>query len=128
MRTTRRRPQGTGKMNKDLFGNIVDVFVTAKEKYGIYPITVWDCNLSDPYLQQLKKEIGDYGQARSQGGQVFFAGSFRKVGTSDLYTNKGFCAFNPVVAQLSLNCYESDSGLIFYPLALSEHQMISFQQ
>ena len=39
--------------------NTINIFKTAKEKYGIFPTTTWDINYSDKLTQELKKKIGD---------------------------------------------------------------------
>lgn len=37
----------------------VNIFETAKEKYGVFPTTTWDINYSDKLTQELKEKIGD---------------------------------------------------------------------
>jgi DNA modification methylase len=65
----------------------------------------------------LKEQINDWGQARASDGKVFFAGSWRNVGSSDFYTGKGFGAFNPAIASWILNMYAPKDGFCFDPFA-----------
>ena len=103
---------------QSLFGSeVVDSFKTAKERYGIWPITVWDCDMCDPKTKELKKLIGDIGQARAGDGKVFFAGAWRETGTSAFYTGKAFGAFNPAVASWLLNCYAPKQGICVDPFS-----------
>lgn len=102
----------------DLFNNPNEVFRCALETFGVWPMTVWPVNMSDPKIKQLKAAIGDTGQARGDTGEkVFFAGSWREVGSSGFYTSKGFGAFNPAIASWLLNCYAPKTGVCFDPFA-----------
>ncbi len=87
----------------DLFGNRVDKFASAKERYGIWPTTIWPVDLTDPTSRALKKEIGDAGQERD--------GSFGGSGCYDIAAS----IFNPQVAQWLLNCFAPKRGLCVDP-------------
>ena len=52
------------------FGFEPDPFETAFKKYGIWPVTVWDCDYTDKMMQQLKKEVGDGCQVRAGSGSL----------------------------------------------------------
>lgn len=93
-----------------------DPFVAALDRYGTWPVTVWDCNFSDPTVKQMKDLIGDGGEARTDAdGYVYFAGVKRKAGTSAMYTGKAFGVFNPAVAAWVLNMYAPETGVCFDP-------------
>ncbi len=109
-----------------------DPFVAALDRYGTWPVTVWDCDFSDPTVKQMKGLIGDKGELRTDDeGYVYFAGAKRKAGTSAMYTHtkgdrhngvdgtfgyqKGASVFNPAVAAWIINMYAPESGLCFDP-------------
>lgn len=95
----------------DLWGNVVTPFTTAKERYGIWPTTVWPCDLSDPKTQELKRFIGDAGEARPE---VFT----RATDDKSVYRGKVTTSiFNPAVAAWLLNCYAPAEGVVFDPFA-----------
>jgi hypothetical protein len=107
-------------MQDELFGmDEVDDFRTAKERYGIWPITVWDCNMSDPMTRRLKALVGDDGNARESGdGYTIFANRRRHAGTSDHLSGGKIGIFNPAVAAWILNCYAPiGGGFCFDPFA-----------
>lgn len=56
------------------FGLAPDKFKTALKRYGIWPMTVWPCNMSDKFVRTLKQEIGDGCQELKRGGHVTFPG------------------------------------------------------
>lgn len=91
-----------------------DPFVSAKERYGIWPTTVWEHDYSDPSTRQLKQLIGDTGEERVKN----FSGSSAKA-TNDLsvYRGKVWGVFSPAVAAWALNMYAPDSGVCFDPFA-----------
>jgi len=105
--------------NLSLFPNVDNaVFKTALERYGVWPTTVWNCNLTDRMTQKLKGMISDWGEARSgDNDRVYFAGTYRNVGTTDIYTGRGLGVFNPAVAAWILNCYAPGYGLCVDPFA-----------
>lgn len=92
----------------NLWGETEDPFEKAIERYGIWPTTVWDCDLSDPYTRKLKKLVGDDGSARPD---VFMSGG-------GVYGGKvKTTIFNPAVAAWLLNLYAEPPGLVFDPFA-----------
>jgi len=108
----------------DLFGE-QDIFKTAKERYGVWPLTVWDINFSDKLMQAMKKKIGDdsnrvanpkmgYGSRRN-------LNPLQRTGKNSCYGVKGttfhISVFNPVVAMYLLNCYAPKEGICFDPFA-----------
>lgn len=55
---------------KDLFGGDVGEFKTAKQRYGVWPVTVWDCDMSDPQVQRFKRMVGDMTDSRTESGNL----------------------------------------------------------
>lgn len=88
-------------------------FITAKERYGTWPTTVWESNPKDSFTKSLKKEIGDAGQNRKS--------SFEKDDPTSLSTYRGKLTasiFSPQIAAYALNFYApSEGGLIADPFA-----------
>lgn len=88
-------------------------FVTAKERYGIWPTTVWEINAKDSFTKSLKKAIGDAGQNRQS--------AFEKDDPTSLSTYRGKLTasiFSPQIAAYALNFYApQDGGLIADPFA-----------
>ena len=127
---------------KDLFGNQVDEFRSALERYGVWPTTVWSVDHSDPVTRKLKEQIGDVGSSRilRAGGQSYRgvgldpgerrrrgnvsqwqtrAGAFSQP-TNDLSVYRGKITasiFSPAVAAWILNCFAPPSGTCFDPFA-----------
>jgi DNA modification methylase len=132
----------------DLFtGADVDEFRTALDRYGVWPTTVWDCDLSDPKTRRLKELIGDVDTRRVDGVGVLRApdsmrraaenrrqreaqerlerlgyGSAR-LGVLKATTSPRDCykvtasIFNPAVAAWLLNCFAPPSGVVLDPFA-----------
>ena len=96
----------------DIFGNEESPFASAKERYGLWPVTVWDVDVRDPYTRKLRDAIGDAGQNRE--------GSFTKD-TDDKSTYRGKLSasiFSPAVASWALNLYApADGGTVVDPFA-----------
>ena len=94
--------------------DLVDPFVTAREKYGIWPTTVWELDYSDKVRLKLKSLIGDSldDSARSD----CFT---KKDDSSSYYRGKiTVSIFNPVVAIYILNIYgPKKGGLVYDPFA-----------
>ena len=87
------------------------IFETAKEKYGIWPLTVWPCDHSKPIYKKLKEEIGDFGGGRME--------CFTKRSTDkSIYRGKVTeSIFNPQVALWVVNLYAPSEGTCFDPFA-----------
>jgi DNA modification methylase len=107
----------------DLFGNEIDVFKTALDRYGVWPVTVWDCDKSDRMTQRLKKSMDD-GKGRegcwntSQSGGLHWLGANRHATVNGTYGyQSGASIFDPAVAAWLLNCYAPKDGLCFDPFA-----------
>jgi len=84
-------------------------FKTAKERLGLWPLTVWDCDPHNPRTRSLKTQIGDKGQARDG----CFSG-----GPDSLYSGKVRASiFNPSVAEWILNCFALGKSRCFDPFA-----------
>ncbi len=96
----------------DLWGEEHTVFTTAKERYGVWPVTVWDVDYSDPFTRELKQTVGDIGTNRglervAQGYLQTRAGAFTEA-TDDASVYRGkvvASVFNPAVAQWILNLW-----------------------
>jgi len=121
----------------DLFGNEIDNFKNAKERYGVWPVTVWDCDFSDPVTRDLKKLIGDSAQNRAgcaqRGtGKLNYTAGRNPPGQSKRSTRAGCfqsesvhdsescykvdsSVFNPAVASWILNCFAPAEGVCFDP-------------
>jgi DNA modification methylase len=79
-----------------LWGDIEEPFAKAIDRFGVWPLTVWDCDLSDPATKRLKAMVGDSGASRHGG---FMSGG-------GVYGGKvKVTIFNPAVASWLLNMY-----------------------
>lgn len=114
-----------GEQEVDLFGEKVEYFKPALERYGVWPTTVWDCNMQDPVTQKLKDMIGDGCSARQGSGSLGYmsksarAECFTKA-SDDKSTYRGKITesiFNPAVAAWCLNMYAPKDGVCFDPFA-----------
>jgi len=93
----------------DLFGKAVDIYETAKKRFGVWPMTVWDLDHSNQIYQELKNTIGDDGLARQE--------CFTRA-TQDKSVYRGKITesiFNPQVAIWALNCFAPHNGKCFDP-------------
>jgi len=88
------------------------IFKTAKERFGIWPLTVWPCDHQDPLYRRLKKEIGDTGQARR--GCLSKPDPQSKSWYRGKHTES---IFNPQLCVWILNCFAPQSGICFDPFA-----------
>lgn len=98
-------------MTVDLFEGEVDLFKTAKEQLGTWPVTVWEVDHSDAIERQFKKLVGDAGEARTE--------CFTEA-TNDKSIYRGKVTesiFSPSVASWLLNAYAPKSGLCIDPFA-----------
>lgn len=101
----------------DLFGNETPLFDTAKERYGVWPITVWDVDHSDPYTRELKQSIGDIGSQVDESMQLQTRiGALRKpTDDKSVYGGKVVVSvFNPSVAQWILNLFAPEPPATIY--------------
>ena len=109
----------------DLFGDLIDEFKSAKARYGVWPTTVWECDMSDRTTQRLKTLVGDVCTARAGAGALGYqskqarAGCFTAAADDhSVYRGKiTESVFNPAVAAWLLNCYAPEAGLCFDPFA-----------
>lgn len=116
---------------KDLFGEAVGEFKTMRQRYGIWPITVWDCDMSDPQVRKFKKMVGDIGavkdaKSRSQGTNTSrYKFSFKEAEKRARHETVdgtfgyqyGASVFNPAIAYWLLNLYAPKKGICFDPFA-----------
>lgn len=86
-----------------LFGQDIDEFKTALERYGVWPCTVWECSKSDRGTRRLKQAVDDGGQRDQVDGTYGY--------------QAGASLFDPAVAAWLLNCYAPKVGLCFDPFA-----------
>jgi len=92
-----------------LFGDRVDVYETAKRRYGVWPLTVWDVDHQDKTYHKLKGLIGDDGQGR---GECFT----KETQDKSVYRGKVTeSIFNPQIGIWLLNCFAPSSGHCFDP-------------
>lgn len=90
----------------DLFNQpLPDVFYTARARYGLWPMTVWDLDHTDPVMRSMKRAIGDAGQVREVRGERR-ATYKTSLGASANATS----IFNPVLATVILNMYGPPRG------------------
>lgn len=85
---------GPGYKQVNLWGEVEEPFASAKERLGVWPMTVWPCDMADGELKRLKQAIGDAGQARDG----CFSGG---AGMYDI----GASVFNPVLTAWILSAY-----------------------
>lgn len=112
----------------------VDEFKTAKDRYGIWPTTVWDVDYSDPKTLKLKELIGDLGSVRKGAASHMIrykhsfevakdrrrqtrSGCFTKPTTDEsIYRGKVTeSIFSPAVASWILNCYATPGTVCYDP-------------
>jgi DNA modification methylase len=94
-----------------------DAFKLAIEKYGIWPMTVWTCNFSDPMLKKLKREVGDGSWlGTSTRSNSFHKHDLNKKRTH-MYNEVVESVFNPMVAIWILNLFGPENGLVYDPFA-----------
>lgn len=93
--------------------NLTDPFETARERYGIWPTTVWECDYSDKLRLKLKAMIGDTLDETAR------ADCFTKKDDSSSYYRGKITVsiFNPIVAFLIFNIYGPKSGVVYDPFA-----------
>jgi len=114
-------------MPTEFFDRTESTFQTMKDKYGIWPTTVWRCNIQDPLMQAVKREIGDIGglclrKGTQRGGHASFPGEIGRSGKKSKYRFDSVyggkitaSVFNPTVAQILINCYAPNIGICFDP-------------
>lgn len=98
-------------VNVDLFGVLVDEFRSAKERYGVWPLTVWPCDHQDAQMRRLRALVSDNGEQRAE--------CFTAVADDEsVYRGKvTVSVFNPVTALRLLNAYAPPTGICFDPFA-----------
>lgn len=90
----------------EMFGmDEVDEFRTAKERYGTWPVTVWEVDHSDQMTRRMKQIIGDDAAIRAGSGSLGYIGSRTES------------IFSPAVASYLLNMYAPDVGICYDPFA-----------
>lgn len=113
----------------DLFGNEIDEFKTAKDRYGVWPTTVWECDAHDSKTLRLKELIGDGGGARRGSGVSAYPDKRRASARFECFTKASDdmsvyrgktteSIFSPATASWILNCFAPiGGGLCFDPFA-----------
>ena len=101
------------------FGLEPDPFKTALDRYGVWPVTVWDCDFGDSMLKRLKTEIGDGswqgGSTRAKSFHSFDIDKIRK--RTHMYNEISESVFNPIVAIWILNLFAPQTGIVYDPFA-----------
>jgi DNA modification methylase len=100
-----------------------ELFMRAKEKYGLFPVTVWDINYSDPLTRDLKKQIGDGETSFTrEGTETLGYKSARKECFTKAADNESCYAgkitesiFSPQIAQYIFSMFAPKTGLCFDP-------------
>lgn len=82
-------------------------FVTAKERYGVWPLTVWDLDAHDPTTRALKGVLRD--------AEVRDRVLYRPDPTA--CWDRRASAFSPATASFILNLYAPKHGVCFDPFA-----------
>lgn len=98
----------------NLFGPPPDRFKGALEKYGVWPITVWDMDYQDRTMHALREEIGDTLDNSTRAGVLHSSLSGGKG--KSLYDNS-VSIFNPVLALSILKCFAPEGASVFDPFA-----------
>lgn len=93
------------------------VFRTMKDKYGVWPVTVWELDHQDKLVREAELTIGDIGLVRAEAGKANLSyktmgastrdGSFSKA-TDDASTYRGkvtVSIFSPALCQWILNTF-----------------------
>ncbi len=126
-------------MNKKYgFGFKEDTFKSAIKRYGIWPITVWDCDYTDKLMQKMKIEIGDGCQLRAGTGSLVYQSKKHESRQKGSGCNKDFTRtgswnagggldwmgkkitesiFNPAVVVWILNLFASENDIVYDPFA-----------
>ncbi len=94
-------------------GIAADRFKTMKEKYGAWPMTVWDLNNTDPAMLAMKSDISD-GFAGDEGRKKLLkTGYFTLNGKSTNFES----VFNPLLTIQILKMYAPETGVVYDPFA-----------
>ena len=106
--------------NDGNLGVAPDIFKTALDKYGVWPVT-------DPILKGLKQAVGDGCSARLNSGNLGYQtkqserkGCFdnrKEIGQSTCGGRISESIFNPVVAMWIFNLFGPKSGIVYDPFA-----------
>lgn len=96
---------------RNLFGDEIDEFVEAKERYGLWPTTLWVSDMTDRNTRMLKEIIGDDGLVREGALQTK-----AKLNSKSCYTTTS-SIFNPALCSWILNCYAPRAGICYDPFA-----------
>ena len=106
-----REMKNTGEVEG--LGIVNDRFKTMKEKFGIWPMTVWDLNNTDPAMLAMKSEISD-GFAGDEGRRKLLkTGYFTLGGKATNFES----VFNPLLTLQILKMYAPETGIVFDPFA-----------
>ena len=95
----------------DLFGNKVEK-LSIKDRIGFLPISIWQPDWTK--VKQLKKIIGDTGQAREMSKHSY---NWRSIGWSGPDCPQKISIFNPHLAQMILSAYCPTNAKIYDPFA-----------
>ena len=92
----------------ELFGPH-DPFIPAATKYGMMPTTVWPLDHQDRYEKELRRAVGDDGEARRN----VLHGDKPPGSLYDVHAS----IFSPALAQWIVNMYSQPGDLVFDPFA-----------
>lgn len=101
-------------------GEFEDAIVVAKEKYGIWPFSVWECDNWEDQKRSyvVKEEIGDTLERSNRRGCGEAFGSQRhRLGAGTYGYRGGVSIFSPAVASWILNMYAPKTGVCYDPFA-----------
>ena len=103
-----------------------DVFKTALERYGSWPVSFWELNYQDNFVKKMKELIGDSGDVRKESWESGYKTSLENWNTRDKLTRKKMAGsfsrgkekkikhnvsiFNPELAIRCINLYAPPIG------------------
>src|SRR5574343_942324 len=91
-------------------GEIPSAFESAKDRYGLWPVTVWELNHQDALESAMKCEVGDDGEGRENCFTTL------NKDTRSVYGGKvPVSIFSPTLALHILNLWSPESGLCLDP-------------
>lgn len=93
-----------------------DAFATAKERFGVWPTTIWTLDHQSILEKEMKKLIGDAGETRGGASKT----TYHKIGksthlsdTTGTYTS----IFSPSIAAWIINMFARNATKVFDPFA-----------
>jgi hypothetical protein len=101
-----------------------NLFIKAKDKYGVFPTTTWDISYSDPLTRKLKEAIGDGDSSLTRLGTGSLGYKSARKGVLDSRLQVGDSVyggkitesiFSPQIAQYIFSVFAPKQGICFDP-------------